>query len=477
MLQHWWDKVWGDEPIAVLHRRPKPQLPTKFQNSYRAREFRDFYLRTTRSDGREAEMTEIVDVKARQIFDSRGNPTIEVDVYVACGAIGRAAVPSGASTGTREALELRDKRSKRFGGKGVTRAVKNVQSVIAPAIIGMDAAAQVALDTCMIKLDGTANKAKLGANAILGVSMAAARAAAVAFDMPLYRYLGGINARYMPVPMMNIINGGAHAANNLDIQEFMIIPCGALSITHAVQMGVETFQQLKKILKTKGLSTAVGDEGGFAPDLESNEAAIQLIMTAIEKAGYKPGKDIGIGLDAAASEFCKNGKYILKSEKKSLTAAKMIDYYENLISNYPIISIEDGLAEGDWDGWKIMTDRLEGAVQLVGDDIFVTNPKIFSKGIEQGIANSILIKLNQIGTLTETLDAIELANQVGYTTVISHRSGETEDTFIADLAVGVNGGQIKTGSLSRSDRLAKYNQLIRIEEELGAAAMFAQEVF
>ena len=422
-------------------------------------------------------MTEIVDVKARQIFDSRGNPTVEVDVHVACGAIGRAAVPSGASTGTREALELRDKRSKRFDGKGVTKAVKNVQSEIAPAVLGMDAADQVALDKRMIKLDGTANKAKLGANAILGVSMAATRAAAMAFDMPLYRYLGGINARYLPVPMMNIINGGAHAANNLDIQEFMIIPFGALSITQAVQMGAETFQQLKKILKTKGLSTSVGDEGGFAPDLESNEAAIQLIMTAIEKAGYKPGKDIGIGLDAAASEFCKNGKYILKSEKKSLTAAKMIDYYENLIHNYPIISIEDGLAEGDWEGWKIMTDRLEGAVQLVGDDIFVTNPKIFSKGIEQGIANAILIKLNQIGTVTETLDAIELAKQVGYSTVISHRSGETEDTFIADLVVGVNGGQIKSGSMSRSDRLAKYNQLIRIEEELGAAAMFAQEIF
>jgi enolase len=411
-------------------------------------------------------MTKIVDVKARQIFDSRGNPTVEVDVHVACGAIGRAAVPSGASTGKREALELRDTRSKRFGGKGVTRAVKNVQSVITPAIIGMDAAEQVELDTRMIKLDGTANKAKLGANAILGVSMAAARAAALAYDMPLYRYLGGINARYLPVPMMNIINGGAHAANNLDIQEFMIIPFGAQSMAQAIQMGAETFQHLKKNLKSKGLSTAVGDEGGFAPDLESNEAAIN-----------KPGKDIGIGLDAAASEFYNKGKYLLKSEKKSLTAARMIEYYENLVNNYPVISIEDGLAEGDWDGWKIMTDRLEGAVQLVGDDIFVTNPEIFSKGIEQGIANSILIKLNQIGTVTETLDAIELANQVGYSTVISHRSGETEDTFIADLVVGVNGGQIKTGSMSRSDRLAKYNQLIRIEEELGAAAMFAQEIF
>ena len=421
-------------------------------------------------------MTEIVDVKARQIMDSRGNPTVEVDVHVACGAIGRAAVPSGASTGKREALELRDKRSKRFGGKGVTKAVKNVTSVIAPAIIGMDAADQVALDQRMIKLDGTANKAKLGANAILGVSMAVARAAAQAYDLPLYRYLGGINARYLPVPMMNIVNGGAHAANNLDIQEFMIIPFGANSIAHAVQMGSETFQELEKILNSKGLSTAVGDEGGFAPDLESNEAAIKLIMTAISKAGYKPGKDIGIGLDAAASEFYKNGKYVLKSEKKRLTAAKMVDYYDELVSNYPILSIEDGLAEGDWDGWKLMTDRLEGAIQLVGDDIFVTNPKIFSQGIEQGLANSILIKLNQIGTVTETLDCIELANQVGYTTVISHRSGETEDTFIADLVVGVNGGQIKTGSLSRSDRLAKYNQLLRIEEELGQAALFAAEI-
>ncbi len=422
-------------------------------------------------------MTEIVDLKARQIIDSRGNPTVEVDVHVACGAVGRAAVPSGASTGKREAIELRDKRSKRFGGKGVNKAIKNVMEIIAPAVTGMDAADQVALDNCMIKLDGTANKSKLGANAILGVSMAAARAAAIAYDMPLYRYIGGINARYLPVPMMNIINGGAHAANNLDIQEFMIIPFGAKSLTQAVQMGSETFQELKKILKTRGLSTAVGDEGGFAPDLESNEAAIKLIMEAVTKAGYKPGKDMGIGLDAAASEFYKSGKYVLKSEKKRLTAVKMIDYYESLINDYPILSIEDGLAEGDWDGWKKMTDRLEGSVQLVGDDIFVTNPKIFNKGIEQGLANSILIKLNQIGTVTETLDCIELANQVGYTTIISHRSGETEDTFIADLVVGVNGGQIKTGSMSRSDRLAKYNQLLRIEEELGQAALFAQEIF
>ena len=422
-------------------------------------------------------MTEIVDVKARQILDSRGNPTVEVDVYVACGAVGRAAVPSGASTGKREALELRDKRSKAYGGKGVTKAVKNVLGVIAPAIMGMDAADQVALDNHMIKLDGTANKSKLGANAILGVSMAAARAAAMAYDMPLFRYIGGINARYLPIPMMNIINGGAHAANNLDIQEFMIIPFGAKSIAQAVQMGAETFHSLKAILKADKLVTSVGDEGGFAPDLESNEAAIQLIISAIKKAGYKPGKDIAIGLDAAASEFYQKGKYVLKSEKKKLTAAKMIDYYADLISRYPIVSIEDGLAEQDWKGWKLMTDQLEGDIQIVGDDIFVTNPKIFNKGIQQGIANSILIKLNQIGTLTETLDAIELANQVGYTTVVSHRSGETEDSFIADLVVGVNGGQIKTGSLSRSDRLAKYNQLIRIEEELGEAALFAEEIF
>ena len=425
----------------------------------------------------EDKMTEIVDVKARQIIDSRGNPTVEVDVYLACGAVGRAAVPSGASTGKREALELRDKRSKAYGGKGVTRAVKNVLGTIAPAVMGMDAADQIALDNHMIKLDGTANKGKLGANAILGVSMAAARAAAMAFDMPLYRYIGGINARYLPIPMMNIINGGAHAANNLDIQEFMIIPFGAKSIAQAVQMGAETFHSLKSILKADKLVTSVGDEGGFAPDLESNEAAIKLIITAIKKAGYKPGQDMGIGLDAAASEFYKGGKYVLQSEKKKLTAAKMIDYYADLISRYPIVSIEDGLAEQDWKGWKLMTDQLEGDIQIVGDDIFVTNPKIFTKGIQQGIANSILIKLNQIGTVTETLDAIELANQVGYTTVISHRSGETEDTFIADLVVGVNGGQIKTGSMSRSDRLAKYNQLIRIEEELGEAALFAEEIF
>jgi len=421
-------------------------------------------------------MTEIVDITAREILDSRGNPTVEVDVIVACGAVGRAAVPSGASTGKREALELRDKRSKRYGGKGVLTAVKNVQEKIAPAVKGMDAADQMAFDKFMIELDGSPNKSKLGANAILGVSMAAARAASAAYGLPLYKYLGGINARCLPLPMMNIINGGAHAANNLDIQEFMIIPVGAKSIKEAVQMGAETFHSLKKLLKDKGLNTAVGDEGGFAPDLESNEAAIKFIIEAIKTAGYKPGSDIGIGLDCAASEFYKNKKYILKSENRKLTAEKMIDYYEELIDKYPILSIEDGLAEQDWNGWGLMTDRLEGSIQIVGDDIFVTNPEIFAKGIEEGIANSILIKLNQIGTVTETLDAIEMAKQSGYTTVISHRSGETEDSFIADFVVGVNGGQIKTGSMSRSDRVAKYNQLIRIEEELGKGAMFAEEI-
>ncbi len=422
-------------------------------------------------------MTEIIDVIAREILDSRGNPTVEVDVALACGAVGRAAVPSGASTGKREALELRNKRSKRYGGKGVTSAVTNVIKTIAPAIHGMDASDQVALDFTMIALDGTTNKSKLGANAILGVSMAATRAAAMAYGLPLYRYLGGINARYLPMPMMNIVNGGAHAANNLDIQEFMIVPIGASNIAQAVQMGAETFHALKKILKDKGLNTAVGDEGGFAPDLASNEEALQYIVDAIVAAGYLPGKDIGLALDAAASEFYVKKKYVLASENKKLTADEMITYYEQLIDTYPILSIEDGLAEQDWAGWEIMTDRLEGMIQIVGDDIFVTNPKIFSKGIQEGIANSILIKLNQIGTVTETLDAIEMAKQAGYTTVISHRSGETEDTFISDLVVGVNGGQIKTGSLSRSDRIAKYNQLIRIEEELGSAALFSDEIF
>jgi enolase len=422
-------------------------------------------------------MTEILEVKAREILDSRGNPTVEVDIHLACGAMGRAAVPSGASTGTREALELRDKRSKRYGGKGVATAVVNVMNRIAPAICGLDAADQNALDRRMIELDGTANKAKLGANAILGVSMAAARAAAAAYGLPLYRYIGGITAHTLPIPMMNIINGGAHAANTLDFQEFMIIPFGAETFVQAVQMGAETFHCLKAILKKNGLNTAVGDEGGFAPDLRSNEAAIAFIMDAIRAAGYRPGKDIGIGMDVAASEFYEGGHYVLKSEKKRLSSGQMIELLEGLVERYPIISIEDGLAEGDWKGWKTLTDRLGGSVQVVGDDIFVTNPEIFRKGIEQGVGNSILIKLNQIGTVTETLEAIELAKNSGYTTVISHRSGETEDSFIADLAVGVSGGQIKTGSMSRSDRIAKYNQLIRIEEELGEAGRYCKTIF
>ncbi len=422
-------------------------------------------------------MTELIDVLAREVLDSRGNPTVEVDVVLACGAKGRAAVPSGASTGTREALELRDNSDNRFLGKGVLNAVANVNEVIAPEIIGYDAMDQAGLDRTMIDIDGTDNKSRLGANAILGVSMAAARAAAQACEIPLYQHIGGINARVMPVPMMNVINGGEHAANNLDIQEFMILPFGAISITDAIRMGAETFHHLAKILKGEGLSTAVGDEGGFAPNLKSNEEALEYIVNAIESAGYRPGKDIGIALDAAASEFYKDGKYIFASENKQLSATELIDYYESLIAKYPLYSIEDGLAEGDWDAWETMTDRLGNSVQIVGDDIFVTNPDIFKKGIERGIGNSILIKLNQIGTVTETLDTIQMAKESGYTTVVSHRSGETEDSFIADLAVGVNSGQIKTGSMSRSDRVAKYNQLIRIEEQLGDGASFPENLF
>jgi enolase len=422
-------------------------------------------------------MTEIVDVRGREVIDSRGNPTVEVDVTLACGAFGRAAVPSGASTGTREALELRNERAKRYGGKGVATAVNNVNTTIAKGVIGMDAADQMALDKAMIAMDGTANKAKIGANAMLGTSMAVARAAAQAFGLPLYRYLGGINARVLPIPMMNVINGGAHAANTLDIQEFMIIPFGAESFSQAIQMGAETFHSLKSILKAKGLNTAVGDEGGFAPDLGSNEEALAYIIEAIEKAGYEPGKEMGLALDAAASEFYAKDKYVLKSENRKLSAEKMIEYYAQLVEKYPILSIEDGLAEQDWENWELMTEQLDEVIQLVGDDVFVTNPKILAKGIEDGVANSILIKLNQIGTVTETLDAIEMADQAGYTTVISHRSGETEDTFIADLAVAVNAGQIKTGSMSRTDRVAKYNQLLRIEEELGAAAKYGLDFF
>jgi enolase len=422
-------------------------------------------------------MTEIIAVTAREILDSRGNPTVEVELMLACGATGRAAVPSGASTGTREALELRNTRAKRYGGKGVVTAVNNVNTKIADEIRGLDASDQLDLDARLLALDGTANKSKLGANAILGVSMAAARAAASAFGLPLFRYLGGVNARILPVPMMNVINGGAHAANNLDIQEFMIVPFGAKTMSQSIQMGAETFHALKKILKSKGLSTAVGDEGGFAPDLQSNEEALRFIMEAIEAAGYAPGKDIGLALDVAASEIYEKKKYNLKGENKSLSAKELVDYYENLVEKYPILSIEDGLAEQDWDNWIVLTDRLDEYIQIVGDDIFVTNPAIFAKGIEDGIANSILIKLNQIGTVSETLDAIEMARQAGYTTVISHRSGETEDAFIADLAVAINSGQIKTGSLSRSDRICKYNQLMRIEETLGKGATFARDIF
>ena len=422
-------------------------------------------------------MTELIDVRAREIIDSRGNPTVEVDVTLACGAQGRAAIPSGASTGTREALELRDNAENRFLGKGVLNAVANVNEVIAPELIGYDAMDQAGLDRTMLDIDGTENKSRLGANAILGVSMAAARAAANACDIPLYQHLGGINARVMPVPMMNIINGGEHAANNLDIQEFMILPFGAPGILEAIRMGAETFHNLKKILKGEGLSTSVGDEGGFAPNLKSNEEAIEYIIKAIEAAGYRPGKDIGIALDSAASEFYKDGKYIFQSEGRELSAEEMIDYYEGLVDKYPLYSIEDGLAEGDWDNWELMTQRLGNRVQIVGDDIFVTNPDIFKEGIARGVGNSILIKLNQIGTLTETLDTIQMAKESGFITVVSHRSGETEDTFIADLAVGVNAGQIKTGSMSRSDRVAKYNQLIRIEEQLGDSALFPEDLF
>ncbi|RJP36048.1 MAG: phosphopyruvate hydratase [Desulfobacteraceae bacterium] len=422
-------------------------------------------------------MTEIVTVYAREILDSRGNPTVEVDIQLACGATGRAAVPSGASTGTREALELRDGEKDRYLGKGVMRAVENVNNIIAPAITGLDAADQFGLDQLMIDLDGTENKSKLGANAILGVSMAAVRAAADAFGLPLYRYIGGIGARYLPVPMMNIVNGGEHAANNLDIQEFMIVPVGAGTIAEAVQMGAETFHHLKKILAGKKMSTAVGDEGGFAPDFASNEEAIQVILSAIEAAGYTPGKEIGLAMDAAASEFYRDGKYHLASEGRSLSSDEMIDYYQYLIDKYPLYSIEDGLAEQDWESWAKMTDRLGRMIQIVGDDIFVTNPSIFQKGIADGIGNSILVKLNQIGTVSETLTTIEMAKQAGYSTVISHRSGETEDHFIADLVVGVSGGQIKTGSLSRSDRVSKYNQLIRIEEELGGSSRMSDQFF
>jgi len=422
-------------------------------------------------------MTEIINVNAREILDSRGNPTVEVDLVLACGAKGRAAVPSGASTGTREALEMRDNSLNRYSGKGVMNAVANVNEVIAPEIIGFDAMDQAGLDRTMIDIDGTENKSRLGANAILGVSMAAARASANAAGISLFRHIGGITARVLPIPMMNVINGGAHAPNNLDIQEFMIVPYGATSVVEAIRMGAETFHCLKGILHKAGLNTAVGDEGGFAPNLKSNEEALEFIMNAIEAAGYRPGKDIGIALDAAASEFYKDGKYLFASEARELSAEELVDYYESLTNKFPLCSIEDGLAEQDWTNWQMMTQRLGEKLQIVGDDIFVTNPDIFRKGISEGIGNSILVKLNQIGTVTETLDTILMAKTSGYTTVISHRSGETEDSFIADLAVAVNSGQIKTGSMSRSDRVAKYNQLIRIEEELGVGALFPEELF
>ncbi len=418
-------------------------------------------------------MFKIVELFAREILDSRGNPTIEVDCTLDSGALGRASVPSGASTGSREALELRDGDKKRFLGKGVTQAVANVNTKISAEVEGMDAREQVMLDLVMNQLDGTENKSKLGANAMLGVSLAVARAAAEASGLPLFLYLGGTGGRTLPVPMMNVVNGGAHADNNLDIQEFMIIPAGFESFAEALRAGAETFHSLKKTLHDKKLATSVGDEGGFAPNLKSNAEALDLILSAIEKAGYKPGEQIYLGIDAAASEFFKDGKYDLEGEGRKLSSAEMIDYYQGLRKKYPIISIEDGMAEGDWDGWDAQTKAMGANTQIVGDDIFVTNPSIFARGIERGIANAILIKLNQIGTLTETLETIEMAKRAGYRSVISHRSGETEDSTIADLAVATNVGQIKTGSASRSDRIAKYNQLLRIEEELGDAAVFA----
>lgn len=418
-------------------------------------------------------MLTITDCFAREILDSRGNPTIEVEVALACGAVGRAAVPSGASTGAFEAVELRDGDKDRYLGKGVEIAVDNVNSIIAEEIIGLDAGAQAAIDTMLVSLDGTPNKGRLGANAILGVSLAVARAAAQALGIPLYQYIGGINARTLPTPMMNILNGGAHADNNVDIQEFMVMPVGADSWREALRMSAEIFHALRAVLKEQGRATGVGDEGGFAPNLASNEEALQVIMEAIERAGYRPGEDIMLALDVAATELYSEGSYHLASENRSLSAAEMVDFYADLIERYPIISIEDGLAEDDWDGWLLLTERLGAQVQLVGDDLFVTNTERVARGIENGIANSVLVKLNQIGTLTETLETIEMAKQAGYTTVISHRSGETEDTSIADLVVAINAGQLKTGAPSRSERVAKYNQLLRIEEGLGIAADYA----
>ena len=418
-------------------------------------------------------MSAIVDIVGREVLDSRGNPTVECDVLLESGVMGRAAVPSGASTGSREAIELRDGDKSRYLGKGVLKAVNNINTEISEAVLGLDASEQSFLDKTLIDLDGTENKSRLGANAMLAVSMAVARAAAEEAGLPLYRYFGGMSAHQMPVPMMNVVNGGAHANNNLDLQELMIIPVGAPSFREALRWGAEVFHALKKIVHDKGMSVAVGDEGGFAPSVESHEAAIQMILQAITNAGYEPGTQIALGLDCAASEFYHDGLYVLEGEGGlKLTAAQWTDMLATWVDKYPIISIEDGMAEGDWDGWKLMTDRLGKQVQIVGDDLFVTNTKILKEGIEKGIANSILIKINQIGTLTETFAAIEMAKRAGYTAVISHRSGETEDSTIADIAVGLNAGQIKTGSLSRSDRMAKYNQLLRIEEDLGDVAVY-----
>ncbi len=420
-------------------------------------------------------MTEIVAVRAREVLDSRGNPTVEADVILDSGAMGRAIVPSGASTGEHEAVELRDGDKSHYLGKGVLQAVANVETVIAPELEGMDAANQRLIDQSMIALDGTPNKGKLGANAILAVSMAAARAVALTLEVPLYRYLGGVNASVLPTPMLNVLNGGAHADSNVDFQEFMIMPVGAERFSEAVRWAAETFHNLKSVLKKKGYNTAVGDEGGFAPSLKSNAEAIELILEAIEQAGYKPGEQIAIALDPASSEFydAEKKKYVFKKgDKSEYTSEQMVAFYDNWIRQYPIVSLEDGLAENDWEGWRILTDKLGGRIQLVGDDIFVTNVKLLQRGIEEGVGNSILIKLNQIGTVTETLEAIELGRRYGYTSVISHRSGESEDTFIADLAVATGVGQIKTGSCSRTDRIAKYNQLMRIEEELGSGAVY-----
>ena len=417
-------------------------------------------------------MSMITDVYAREILDSRGNPTVEVDVYLEDGAFGRAAVPSGASTGAFEAVELRDGDKSRYLGKGTLNAVDNVNTLIAPALIGLDATDQSGIDRFLIELDGTDNKGKLGANAILGVSMAVAKAAADSAGLPLYRYIGGANAKVLPSPMMNILNGGKHADNNVDIQEFMVMPLGAETFSEALRMGTEVFHSLKKVLNGKGYNTAVGDEGGFAPNLGSNEEALAIIVEAIKAAGYEPGKDVFLALDVASTELYHDGIYDLAGEGVQKTASEMVDFYEELCSKYPVISIEDGLAEEDWEGWKMMTERLGGKVQLVGDDLFVTNTRRLSKGIEQDTANSILVKVNQIGTLTETLEAVEMAKQAGYTAVISHRSGETEDATIADIAVATNAGQIKIGAPSRSDRVAKYNQLLRIEEELDNVAVY-----